>query len=387
MGEKIGIKFIAPDAEMEDDMNISPGVQKRHEDKLHAHKKSRVQKRVKTDFIHVSLGAPLYKSWISTAPYVPNYGERYAYFDSAGSGATVYWIDRQFYLPNPDLRGYLMAEHRLMAEGISPENELWNMIPMGDHGGCMLSLIGGSQHGVMPFNYDRGDGARLKIVRIYPVVSSFLSGIGAIITDLELRTERNERVSSYTVIGTALSVPQSRFGSMLQLEAAVLFKILTDQYQAVVVVSSGMMNDRPRSENVWPATIAQHPDIPIIIVSGVHYYDGSARHYPFLSLNAPSLGICKHINDDVRIGGLSPAVAITTALATDMLTRPKVRDKLFIDNPALAPDEEKHLASRPVSAKIRDYLDSLAFDHGSSGLRSVWNGINPQETDINQYSA
>lgn len=387
MGEKIGIKFIAPDAEMKDDLNISPELQKRKGDRLHELKQLRVQKRTRPDFIHVVRRAPLYKSWISTAPYVSNRGGKFAYFDSAGSGATVYWMDRQFYLPNSDLTGYQMTEHRLMAEGISGDIELWNGIPMGDHGGCMLSLIGGSRHGVIPLNSERGDGARLTIVRIYPVVSSFLSGIGAIITELELRTERDEQVSTYTIIGTALSVPQSRFGPMLQLETAALFRRLANQYQAVVVVSSGMMNDRPANENEWPATLAQHPDIPIIVASGVHYYRNSAPPSPFLTLNAPSVGICRHINNDVHISGLSPAVAITTALATDMLTRPKVREKLFIDNPALAPDEEKILALRPVSAKIRDYLDSLAFDHGSTGFRSVWNGLDPEEPDINRYSA
>lgn len=167
----------------------------------------------------------------------------------------------------------------------------------------------------------------------------------------------------------------------------MLFKILTNQYQAVVVVSSGIRNNRPANENVWPATIAQYPDIPIIVASGVHYYRGSVRCSPFLTLNAPSLGICRHINNDAIINGLSPAVAITTALATDMLTRPKVRDKLFIDNPALAPDEEKLLALRPVSAKIRDYVDSLAYDHGSAGFRSLWNGLDPDVTGINRYSA
>lgn len=387
MGPKIGIKFIAPDAKMEDDMTISLGVQKRQGDRLFAHKQSRVQKRVRPDFIHVELHAPLHKAWVSTAPYVSNRDAKFAYFDSAGSGATVYWIDRQFYLPNSDLTGYQMAEHQLVAEGIPIENDGWNRIPIGDHGGCMLSLIGGSRHGFIPLNPERGDGARLKIVKAYPVVSSFLSGIGAIITELQLRTERNEQVSTYTVIGTALSVTESRFGLMLQLEAATLFKILTRQFQAVVVVSSGMSNNRAANENVWPATIAQYPDIPIIVASAAHYYRGSVRTSPFLTLNAPNGGVCRYINNDVIIGGLSPAVAITTALATDMLTRPKVRDKLFIDNPALAPDEEKLLALRPVSAKIRDYLDSLAYDHGSTGFRSVWNGLDPEVTDINRYSA
>lgn len=58
-----------------------------------------------------------------------------------------------------------MAGHRHVAEGVSSENDKWNMILSGDYGGCMLSLIGGSRHGVIPLNSERGDGARLKIVK------------------------------------------------------------------------------------------------------------------------------------------------------------------------------------------------------------------------------
>lgn len=253
----------------------------------------------------------------------------------------------------------------------------------------MLSIIGGTAHGVIPSNPTREDRPRLKIVRVDLVISSFFSGIEAIITQLELRTEGNERVSTYTVIGTALAVPQSRLGRMLQLEAAVLFKLLTTQYQAIVVVSSGTRNHVPAPENFWPATIAGYPDIPIIVVSGAHYYFSSPvpSAGPYITLNAPSFAVCKHINNDARVDGASPAVAILTALAADMLTRPKVRAKLFIDDPALAPDEQKLMALQPVSAKIRDYLDSLAFDHWNLGLRGVWNGLDPDNEDINQYSA
>lgn len=134
-------------------------------------------------------------------------------------------------------------------------------------------------------------------------------------------------------------------------------------------------NNRPANENnVWPTTVAQYPDIPIIAASGVHYNHGSVRRSPFLTLNVPNLGICRHINNDAIISGLSPAVAITTALATDMLTRPKVRDKFFIDNPALA--------LRPVSTVCQDqrlshYLDSLAYDmitgrRGSEAFGMGW---------------
>lgn len=55
-----------------------------------------------------------------------------------------------------------MAEHCLVADRISRINDDWNRILIGDHGGCMLSFIGGSRHGVIPFNSDCGDGARLR---------------------------------------------------------------------------------------------------------------------------------------------------------------------------------------------------------------------------------
>ena len=397
MDQNIGIKFIEPDVEMEDDMKISSGVRKRQSDREHMHRKLRVQKRVVPDSIHVLSPAPAHKADLSTPPnsYLsPSRSSRqqygsYAYFDSAGDGATIYWIDRQFYMPNPDLRQYGLAENRLMAEDISPDSEEWTRIPIGDHGGCMLSIIGGFDHGLISLVPAREDRLRLKIVRVNPKLSSFFSGIQAIITELEIRTERNERVSTYTVIGTALIVQLYQLGRMLQLEAAILFNMLATKYQAVVVVSTGSRYIHTRPEDVWPATIAQAPAIPIIAVFGVNSYHPFRvpPPAPFISLNAPGYANCKHITDDRHIEGASPAVAILTALAADMLTRPKVRAKLFIDNPALAPDEQKLEALRPVSAKIRDYVDSLAFDHGSTGVRCVWNGLDPEVTDINRYNA
>lgn len=222
-----------------------------------------------------------------------------------------------------------------------------------------------------------------------PTVSSFLSGIGAIITELKLRTARNERVGTYTVIGTALSLPESRLGRMLQTEAALLFNLLTAQYQSFVVVSAGRIAENT-PDNVWPAKLAQYPGTPILVASGALYSSGPLLRPParsFLTLYGPSLATCIHINRYVRITGISPAVAIITALAADMLTRPKVRAKLFIDNAALPPGEQSPETFRPMFANIRDYLDSLAFDHGGHGFRTVWNGLDPDVTDINEYSA
>lgn len=183
-----------------------------------------------------------------------------------------------------------MSENRLMAEGISPSCSEWTDIR--DHAGCALSIIDGSNFGFIPFNPEREDGLRLKIVRVNPRISSFFSGIEAIITELELRTERNERVSTYTVIGTAMGVPQS-IGRMLQVEAAALFKILTTQYQAVVVVSSGSTNGDPAPENFWPFAIARDPNIPIIAVAGARFYiDQPAPSTGTLSPSTPPYVPC-----------------------------------------------------------------------------------------------
>lgn len=144
-------------------------------------------------------------------------------------------------------------------------------------------------------------------MRVNPSVSSFLGGIQAIINELGLCTERNERVGTYTVISTSLLVRHSQLGRMLQVETAQLFQILTTQYQAVVVVSSGTRDHGPTPENVWPATIAQYPGIPIIVVSGLDYYLSRPvpSAAPFITLNAPRFATCKQITNDVEIVGIS----------------------------------------------------------------------------------
>lgn len=133
--------------------------------------------------------------WILTHPNHLNYDYKFAYFDFVGDGATVYWIDRKFYLPNPGLDRYGMAQNRVVAEDILLTGEEWNDVQLGDHGGCMLSMIGGTKHGYMRLSLDRGDGPQQKIVKVNPIISSLFSGIEAIITELEFRIERNERVS------------------------------------------------------------------------------------------------------------------------------------------------------------------------------------------------
>lgn len=161
-----------------------------------------------------------------------------------------------------------MSENRLMAEGITPSSREWTETR--DHGGCALSVIGGSQYGLILFNPERRDGPRLKIVG-QSKSQLFLQWNRSHHQRTRAPYTKNERVSTYTVIGTVIGISIS-FGSMLQVEAAVLFKILTTQCEAVVVVSLGSSDGNPAPESYWPSNIARDPNIPIIKVAGARYY-------------------------------------------------------------------------------------------------------------------
>lgn len=132
-------------------------------------------------------------------------------------------------MPNSDLKGHQIAEHPLVAKGVFSKDDQWNIILMRDDRGYILFLISGSQHGIIFINFEYVDGAQLKIGKIYLLVSFFFSGIGAIIINLKLRTDKNNQVNTYIIIGTTLSVPQSQFDHILQIETVLLFKILRNR--------------------------------------------------------------------------------------------------------------------------------------------------------------
>ena len=386
MDQNIGIKFIEPDVEMENNMEPPPSkFRKRGSKKVHTQRELRTRERFRPDdYIQVEYNVPGHKAEISAPPAHRNPERHYAYFNSAGNGATIYWIDWEFYVDNIDLEEYDMAVNRLMAEGVSQE---WER-PSRDHGGCMLSIISGAFHGLLNGWEEREDRQTLKMVKVNRPVSSFFSGIQAIIRELQLRTERNERVSTWTVIGTSLIIRPNQLGGRLLIVAASLFKVLID-LQAVVVVSTGHMGSSSEPLDVFPANFARYESLPILVAASARCDDTSyiprPPIKPFPVLSGPQFADCAHLDVDIRIQGDSPAVAIVTALAVDMLTRPGVRSKLFIDNPDLAPEEEKLAALRPVSAKIRDYLDSLSYAREGSQLKCVWNGLDPRVLDINLY--
>lgn len=247
------------------------------------------------------------------------------------------------------------------------------------HGGCMLSLIAGDDNGVA------GIEASLKIVLVNLQTSSFLSGLQAIITQLKGRIKRGVVVKGWTVVGTALTSPESIRGIFNQLKGTSLVKKRVYDYQVVFVVAAGDISTSPKRE--WPASIAKDPEIPIIVAGAVdmktHLVASYSPSGPLVSLYAPGKGLCSWGTETAVAEGVSTATAIITGLVVEMLSRSKVRNWLYLDHPEPASQREKNLAKRPVAAKIRDYLDEKSYNRLDpaaetvGGVNSVWNGLRP----------
>lgn len=82
------------------------------------------------------------------SPGYNNPTDVYASFDSAGELVNIYWIDNDLYLENDELECYAMPQHQLMAEDIGLSGNQLD-ITQSDHGGCMLSIVGGNRFGVL----------------------------------------------------------------------------------------------------------------------------------------------------------------------------------------------------------------------------------------------
>lgn len=363
--KNIGIETIVPDEEMKLDINSTPTIQKRQ-----------------TPFVHVENAAPKHLAYISTPPYYDNHDNSYARVERSGAGVTTYWIDAQLFTGNPELgwRALEAGDNRLTAEDYkSGESD-----PTQDHGGCMLSLIAGVDYGVA------GAETSFKIVLVNLLISSFLSGLQAIITQLKGKIKRGVAVKGWTVVGTALSSPGFIRGIFNRLKGTALIKKLIYDYQVVFVVSAGDIPNGPNRD--WPASIAQDPTIPIIVAGAVDINTHVVAPYspsgPLVSLYAPGTGWCTYGSDPHSATGVSIATAIIAGLAVDMLSRSKVRNWIYLDHPGLAPSRERKLANRPVAAKIRDYLGEKSYDRLDpaeetvGGVKSVWNGLRPDNPNL-----
>lgn len=334
-------------------------------------------------------------AYISTPPGVSNVDHLYASFDNAGKGVTAYWIDSELYTQNKDLARQNLALGRLQAADF-PRRNRWSEAA-NDHGGCMLSLAIGSRYGVARHADYRAVGVKLR-------TSSFISGLQAIVDDLSSRLSPSlpgmapispASIRGYTVVGTGLTIDKGDMNPQGMRDAssrgynedkaATLVKRLIEEFQVVFVAATGDIDspdDVSRSVNTWPASLAQDPQIPILVVGAVNIRDNTVYKYSVSSsvvtIHAPGDGTCMHGLSERIYHGTSVAAAITVGLALDLLSREYRRQHLRLDRNVM-----ETVAPISVSAKIRNYMMKKSWTReGGPGAGAVWNGLDPFHPDV-----
>lgn len=392
MSENIGIAAIAPDEKVEIGTDTSSKMKKREDENVQSARVrlSKIRKREDPSGTRVRIqqSAQRHLAYISTSPLSNIDNDKYAWVIEGGAGVTIYWIDTEFYIYNIDMTPYNLQ--REYPNQLSAENalNLWAW-PQADHGGCMLSIIGSKEQGIV-----RSPDLRLKIVKVDPKTSSFLSGLQKIIQDLEDRIAHGKTIARWTIIGTALTIPFSVPGIPNQSKATTLIKRLID-FDVVIVVSAGTTKaTNILTESSWPASIAKNPAIPILVVGSIdmdtHSVSAGSPQDAFVSLHAPDTAYCtKGASQKVFQKGTDVAAAIVTGLAADFLSREEFRMDTYLDRPDQIPPSEKHLIGLSTSAKLRDYMISLSYDRLDPrrqgrlwGVNVVWNGVNPDTKDV-----
>lgn len=334
-------------------------------------------------------------AYISTPPGVSNVDRLYASFENAGKGVTAYWIDSELYTPNTDLARQNLVLGRLQAADF-PKGKRWSEAA-NDHGGCMLSLATGSRYGVARHADYRAVGVKLR-------TSSFISGLQAIIDDLSSRLSPSlpgmapispASIRGYTVVGTGLTINKGDMNSQdmrdalsrgyNENKAATLVKRLIEEFQVVFVAATGDIDspdDVTGSVNTWPASLAQDPQIPILVVGAINMRDNTVYKYSVSSsvvtIHAPGDGTCMHGLSERIYHGTSVAAAITVGLALDLLSRDYIRQYLRLDKNIM-----QTVAPISVSAKIRNYMMKKSWTReGGPGAGAVWNGLDPSNPNV-----
>lgn len=168
-------------------------------------------------------------------------------------------------------------------------------------------------------------------------------------------------------------------------KAAALVKRLIEEFQVVFVAATGdidSLDDVIGSINTWPASLAQDPQIPILVVGAINMRDNTVYKYSVSSsvvtIHALGDGTCMHGLSERIYHGTSVAAAITVGLALDLLSRDYIRQHLRLDKNIM-----QTVAPISVSAKIRNYMMKKSWTRdGGPGAGAVWNGLDPSNPDV-----
>ena len=337
----------------------------------------------------------------STPPGDPPAEYLYAHFENVGEGITVYYLDISIDLSNPEFSNVL--QQVLFAQHVNPDEQFGEGEydradeNQADHGGCMLSLIGGATLGV-------ARKAKLIHVKVRLTAASMLSGLVQIIKHLHAREQAGERVKGKTVVGTSIQIPQVGRG-INERKAGEIIKGLIEKYQVVFIASAGNVQKRDKKNNNeqkngvinnWPASLASHADIPIITVGGIDittgFLDPGSKAGSLLTISAPWQATCLTLGGEVDCLGTSGAGAMLVGAAADVLSRDYLRHYLALDD-----DDQKEGGGggggggkgvgisagggdggASVAEKVKRYLVGKAYSRAVGGPIAAWNGLYPR---------
>lgn len=317
----------------------------------------------------------------------------YAHFENVGEGITVYYLDISFDLSNPEFSNVL--QQALFAQHVNPDEQFgegeYDRADglQADHGGCMLSLIGGATLGV-------ARKAKLINVKVRLTAASMLSGLVQIVRHLHAREQAGERVKGKTVVGSSIQIPITGRG-INERKAGEIIKELIEKYQAVFITSAGnVQRDKKHNEpknmaiNNWPASLASHADIPIVTVGGIDtktgFLDPGSKAGSLLTISAPWQATCFTLGGEVDCLGTSGAGAMVIGAAADVLSRDYLRHHLALDDENEGGGGKGMRISAggggggvSVAEKVKRYLVVKGYSRAVGGPIAAWNGLYPRE--------
>lgn len=290
----------------------------------------------------------------------------YAYFQPTYTGAQVFLIEVDIHEYHPEIIGLVnvVDARKSWYNKVASSPDTGGISTQGDalRGTCLASIIGSYKNGVA-----KGLEGRLRFVKIYNHIWSFLAGLSAVYT--RLRADRYSRIGHIVIViplGWSQVSENWEYPDVALAEGEELIAQLIDKFQVVFVVSASagtLENDAKRKDlKSYPAFWAER--YPIVVVGGVDVFTGENTPWIYavpLTVTGPAMGYC--VNHEP--GGTGIATAYIGGLAVYFLSLPDVGALL------------RGQSSVPVAMieylRRLSYTRSLSLSHTEAF--AAWNGL------------
>lgn len=292
---------------------------------------------------------------------------RYYYFGNAGRGTMIYHVSFGVEENDPEFIAHSNIQRWLYGMDTIPYKTDDSAHATGT---CALSKSIGDTFGVANL-------AWATEVKVAHSISSLLSGMQEAINDLD--SKPIETVAGWTVLETALGWefddPDVQNSDLNVEHLRQMLFILSTKYQVLVVVPAGnhyANEDRYRGISRVPALYSLDGTLSVMTVGAVDQATGLPLAWSgegmALTVSAPGSGRCsgRDGNSDLY-GGTNLASSIVAGLALYFLSLDDV-------GPQIRAEEN-------IPQALRRYILSKAYARPGTAVKSVSNGINPNDPD------